>query len=133
MRFPMPIFPCEFVLPNDWLVEAGWLNHAGDMIFQPTDAAYCSTPDARLISLRLIEPLGRDRGHGKDFHGFDRGRMMKILKGFVAGDIIEASDAIELPNDRDFCRGQYRYRISDGVHRYFASIAAGYTEIALRL
>jgi hypothetical protein len=59
--------------------------------------------------------------------------MLKIPKEFVAGDIIEAPNAIELPDDRDFCRGQYRYRICDGVHRYFASIAAGYTLIPLRL
>jgi hypothetical protein len=133
MRFPMPLFPCEFELPNDWLVEAGWLNDAGQMIFQPAAAAYPSTPDARLIPLKLVEPLGRDRGYGKDFRGFDRARMMKILKGFVAGDIIEAPEAIQLPDDREVCRGQYRYRICNGVHRYFASIAAGYTLIPLRL
>jgi hypothetical protein len=133
MRFPMPLFPCAFELLNNWLVEAGWINDDGHMIFQPTGAAYPSTPNARLISLKLVEPLGRDCGYGKNFHGFDRGRMLKIPKEFVAGDIIEAPNAIELPDDRDFCRGQYRYRICDGVHRYFASIAAGYTLIPLRL
>jgi hypothetical protein len=133
MRFPMPLFPCVFELLNNWLVEAGWINDDGHMIFQPTGAAYPSTPNARLISLKLVEPLGRDCGYGKNFHGFDRGRMLKIPKEFVAGDIIEAPNAIELPDDRDFCRGQYRYRICDGVHRYFASIAAGYTLIPLRL
>jgi hypothetical protein len=50
--------------------------------------------------------------------------MMKILKGFVSGDIIEAAGPIQLPDDREVCRGRYRYRICDGVHRYFASIAA---------
>jgi hypothetical protein len=77
MRFPMPLFPCAFELPNDWLVEAGWINDDGHMIFQPTGAAYPSTPNARLIS-KLVEPLGRDCGYGKNFHGFDRGRMLKI-------------------------------------------------------
>jgi hypothetical protein len=75
--------------------------------------------------LRLIEPLGRYYGYDKDFRGFDRQRM---VNSFVAGDTIEAPEAIELP-DRDFCLGLFRYRICDGVHRYFASIAAGYSMI----
>lgn len=59
------------------------------------------------------------------------GRTLKILKGLVAGDIVEAPEAIELP-DRDFCRGLFRYRICNGVHRYLASFAAGYSLIPLR-
>lgn len=132
MRFAMPIYPCEFELPDNWLAQAGWLDDAGRRIFQPADEAYRSTRDARPIELKLIEPLGRYHGYEKDFRGFDRERMVNILRGFVAGDIIEAPEAIELPN-RDFCRGLFRYRICDGVHRYFASIAAGYSIIPLRL
>ncbi|MGY4427552.1 hypothetical protein ACVWWO_000029 [Bradyrhizobium sp. F1.13.1] len=132
MRFAMPIFPCEFELPDDWLAEAGWLDHVGHRTFQPTGEAYRSALDATLIDLKLVEPLRRDLGYEKDFRGFDRGRMVKILRGFVADNVIEAAEAIELP-DRDFCRGSYRYRICNGVHRYFASIAAGYCKIPLRL
>jgi hypothetical protein len=132
MRFAMPIYPCEFELPDDWLAQAGWLDAAGHRIFLPTDIAYHSTPDATPIDLKLIEPLGRYHGYEKDFRGFDRARMVNILSGFVAGDTIEAPEAIELPI-RDWCQGLFRYRICDGVHRYFASIAAGYSEIPLRL
>lgn len=132
MRFVMPMHPCEFELPDDWLAQAGWLDDAGQRIFQTTDVAYRSTQDAQPIDLKLIEPLGRYYGYEKDFRGFDRERMMNILRGFVAGDTIEAPEAIELPH-QDFCRGLFRYRICDGVHRYFASIAAGYSAIPLRL
>lgn len=132
MRFAMPLFPCEFELPDDWLAEAGWLNVVGHTTFLPAGEAYRSTPEATLIELRLVEPLGRDLGYEKDFRGFDRGRMVRILTGFLVNDIIEAPEAIELP-DRDFCRGSYHYRICNGVHRYFASIAAGYCKIPLRL
>jgi hypothetical protein len=133
MRFAMPIYPCEFELPNDWLAQAGWLDDSGRRIFQPASEAYPSTSDAQPINLKLIEPLGRHWGYEKDFRGFDRLRMVKILEGFIVGDVIEAPEAIELPDDREFCRGLYRYRICDGVHRYFASIAAGYSKIPLRL
>lgn len=132
MRFAMPIYPCEFELPDEWLAEAGWLDDTGCKIFQPGTTAYCSTSDATPIELSLIEPLGRHHGYEKDFQGFDRERMVRILAGFVAGDLIEAPEAIELP-EREFCRGLFRYRICNGVHRYFASIAAGYSMIPLRL
>ena len=132
MRFAMPMFPCEFELPNDWLAEAGWLDELGYRTFQPAGEAFRSTPSATPINLKLVEPLGRDLGFEKDFRGFDRQRMVKILNGFVVNDLIEAPEAIELPI-RDFCNGPYRYRICNGVHRYFASIAAGYRKIPLRL
>ncbi len=132
MCFAMPIYPCEFELPDDWLAQAGWLDAAGHRIFLPTDTAYHSTPDATPIDLKLIEPLGRYYGYEKDFRGFDRARMVNILSGFVEGDTIEALGAIELPV-RDSCQGLFHYRICDGVHRYFASIAAGCCEIPLRV
>jgi hypothetical protein len=132
MWFAMPMYPCEFELLDDWLAEAGWLDGAGRRIFHPADPAYCSTTDATLIDLALVETMGRNIGVEKDFRGFDRVRMVKILRGLVSGDVIEAPEAIELP-DRDFCRGPFRYRICNGVHRYFASIAAGYGQIPLRL
>lgn len=132
MRFTMPMYPCEFELPDDWLAEAGWLDSAGRRIFQPTHPAFHSTSKATLIDLALVETMGRNHGYEKDFRGFDRVRLIRILKGFVAGDDIEAPEGVELP-DRDFCRGPFRFRICNGVHRYFASIAAGHELIPLRL
>jgi len=37
MRFPMPNFPCDFELPDDWVAEAGMVG------FVATAAAYHST------------------------------------------------------------------------------------------
>jgi hypothetical protein len=132
MRFQMPLFPCEFELPDDWIAEAGWLDGVGRRIFQPSGSAFHSTSDAVLADLALVEPLGRGRGYEKDFQGFDRVRVVRILKGFFEGDVIEAPEAITLP-EMDVCRGLYRYRICNGVHRYFAAIAAGYPMNPLRL
>jgi len=132
MRFQMPLFPCEFELPDDWIAEAGWLDDGGRRVFQPDQPAFLSTSDARLIDLSLVEPLGRGRGQEKDFRGLDRERMVRILRGFLEGDVIEAPEAVMLP-ELEVCRGLYRCRICNGVHRYFASIAAGYAMIPLRL
>jgi hypothetical protein len=53
------------------------------------------------------------------------------LQGFVAGDEIEPVEAIELPG-REFCDAPYRYRVCDGYHRFYASIAAGFAMLPLR-
>jgi hypothetical protein len=104
-------------------VNTGWHD-----VGASSTAYYSSTPDATPIELKLIEPLGRYHGYEMDFRGFHRARMVKILAGFVVGDTIEAPKAIELPDGRSL----FRYRICNGLHRYFASIAAGYSEIPLR-
>ena len=78
MRFPFPCFPAEFELPDDWLAEAGFVG------FKPRAEAFRSTETAtHAIPLRDIEPPFRYPEHPKDFRGFDRARMIKILAGIV--------------------------------------------------
>jgi len=126
MRFPMPNFPCEFEIPDDWITEAGFMG------FRPTTEAYRSTPNAVLIPLMHIEPLVRFAAHPMDFRGFERARLVRILRGIVIGDVIEPAPAIELPV-REFCAGSFRYRVCNGVHRYHASIAAGFSMLPVDL
>ncbi|WP_027515683.1 hypothetical protein [Bradyrhizobium sp. WSM1417] len=126
MRFPMPNYPCDFEIPDAWIAEAGF---AGFKAKQP---AYRSSSDASMIPLEQIEPLGRFKSHPLDFRGFSRERLVRVLKGFVADDTIEAVPAIRLPV-RDFCSGTFRYRVCNGVHRYYASIAAGFSMLPANL
>jgi hypothetical protein len=119
VRFFMPHLPGEFEIPDDWLSEAGVVG------FKPNDPAYRSTAAAMLVPLTEIEPVARFVTHPKDFRGFDRARLVRLLKGFVAGDEIEPAPAIRLP-DRDFCSAPYRYRVCNGFHRFHASIAVGF-------
>ena len=49
MRFPMPHYPCEFEIPDDWLSEAGVIG------FTPMTASYRSTAGI-LVPLTAIEP-----------------------------------------------------------------------------
>jgi hypothetical protein len=120
MQVPMPSYPCEFEIPDDWIAEAGFKG------FRAKRPAYLSTSNAELIPLDLVEPLFRSIEHPLDFHGFNRERFVSVLKGFVADDVIPAVPAIHLPV-REFCAGTFRYRACNGVHRYYASIAAGFS------
>jgi hypothetical protein len=119
MRFPMPHFPSEFEIPDDWLSEAGL---AG---FEPYDSAYRSTTAVSFVPLTQVEPPVRFATHPLDSKGFVRARLVRLLKGFVAGDDIEPVEAMRLPVF-EICGVPYRYRVCHGYHRFYASIAVGF-------
>jgi hypothetical protein len=126
MRFAMPHLPGSFEIPDDWIVEAGFVG------FKPTESAYLSTTAGLSVPLTQVEPIVRFVSTPKDFGGFDRGRLIRILKGFVAGDNIEPVEGIQLPIF-EVCRSPYRYRVCNGYHRFYASIAAGFDALPIDL
>lgn len=123
MRYAMPNFPCEFEIPDDWLIDAGG---AG---FIPTTAAYRSSSDAVSVPLIDIEPPYRVLTVAKDWRGFDRTRFISLLKGIVTGAEIEPVPLLELPVF-EFAPNTYRFRVRNGFHRFYASIVAGFECLA---
>jgi hypothetical protein len=123
MRFPMPHYPGEFEIPDDWLSEAGMTD------FKLAGVAYrSSNPAARLIPMTAIEPAPRLTSTPKDFRGFDRVRLVHLLKGFVAGNDIEPVPLFKLPVFA-FASSPYRFRIQGGFHRFYGSIATGFSHL----
>jgi len=92
MRFSMPYLPCEFEIPDDWLSEAGFTG------FRPNGSAYRSSVPALCVPLTQIEPIVRNVTQPKDFAGFERGRLVHLLKRIVAGDEIDPVDGMKLPS-----------------------------------
>jgi hypothetical protein len=123
MRFSFPCFPAEFELPYEWLADAGMIG------FRPLTAKFRSTADAKLsIPLRDIEPPFRYPEHPKDFRGFERLRMVHILSRIVADAEIDPVPVLALSGS-EFLRPPFQYRVLDGVHRFYASIAAGFANL----
>lgn len=120
MRYPMPNFPCEFEIPDAWLAEAGIDG------FTRTAPAYRSTPGAMLVPLHAIEPPYRTPA--KDWRGFDRCRLISVLKGIAIGAEIEPVPLLQLPPDLP-SRAPYGFRVLDGFHRFYASIATGFERL----
>ena len=58
--------------------------------------------------------------------GFDRTRMVSILQGFVANEAIPPIDLLILPPLNDISGQPFTYRVLTGVHRFHASMAAGF-------
>ena len=120
MRFPMPNHPCDFEIPDDWLKEAGMNG------FTPVFRTYHSTAEVVPVRLVEIEPPYRVPACVKDSRGFDRERLVFVLQGIAIGTQIPPVSLQELPLAEFPCFRPYRYRVCDGFHRFYASIAAGF-------
>ena len=119
MLVPFPRFPAEFEIPDDWWVEAGMAE------FVRHTQAYRSTT-ADLVALDDIEPPFRLPSKPLDWRGFDRTRMVSILQGFVADEAIPPIDLLILPTLNDISGQPFKYRVLTGLHRFYASMAAGF-------
>ena len=115
MHYPMPNYPCEFEIPDAWLNEAGMDG------FTRSAPAYRSTTAAVPVPLREIEPPYRTPE--KDWAASTRARLISVLKGIVTGAEMEPVPLLKLPPG-DFPAARYRYRVRNGFHRFYASIAA---------
>lgn len=109
----------DFEIPDDWWIEAGMLD------FQPRSQTYAVQPNVEQLHVLMpkqeIEPPSRARV--LDFGGFQRDRMVAVLKGFAASMSLPA---IVLHEQVEPGRP---YRVYDGYHRFYASIAAGFPAV----
>jgi hypothetical protein len=112
-----------FEIPDSWWVAAKMQTFArqGDHYNSAVDEDHpnCSV---RLISISQITPMRRNQNVPLDFGGFGRERMVSVLLG------IAANAAIKPVKIRpSITTTGYIYDLYDGMHRYHASIAAGYS------
>ena len=121
-RFCYPLRPAEFEILTEWWTEAGMTG------FVPSGTAYHSTSSATLVPLRQVEPPFRFPEHPLDSNGFSRDRLISILRGFVDGAQIEAVLVVALPT-MEFTPATFGYRVCNGLHRFYASVAAGYSRL----
>jgi hypothetical protein len=118
MRFRFPLLPAEFEIPDSWWADAGMT------AFCPGAPTYRSTPDAIAVPLREIEPPFRYPEVMRDWRGFDRERLVRILGGIATDAEMEPVPVLELPPTD--LEGPFRYRVCNGLHRFYASVAAGF-------
>jgi hypothetical protein len=117
-------------LDDEWWFEAGM---AG---FSPGANAYRTDPSlsingepilaVRIADVGPIGPVRRSIGIFRDSEdGIPaRERVLQILRGFRLGHEIPPVQVVEcVPSS------QYRYKLTDGTHRFYCSVAAGFTHI----
>jgi hypothetical protein len=123
MRVLFPCLPADLEIPDDWLAEAGMAN------FARTSISYLSAAAAVLVPLRSIEPPFRNPAVTKDWRGFERARLVSVMRGIVAGAQIDPVPLLRLPNEISGHRSPFEYRVLDGYHRFYASIVAGFESL----
>ncbi|MEH2485759.1 hypothetical protein [Bradyrhizobium sp. AZCC 2230] len=100
------------------------MKEAGVSFYVPPEGqeAYRCEQDHILVELTAIEPPRRNPGFALDENGFRRDRMLRVLVGIREDHSIPP---IEI-EDGD---APYAYRLRDGVHRFYASIACGFSHL----
>ena len=113
-------------------LDDAWWKKAGMESFIPESNAYTANRSALragvkvcLIAINDVEPLRRDlifRDNTEDGTPAEE-RVIHILKGFVNGDAIHPVELI-----KNF-PGPQLFSLRDGAHRFYCSVAAGFTHV----
>jgi len=113
-------------------LDNAWWKKAGMEGFAPASSAYTANKSVLragvkvcLIAIKDVEPLRRDpifRDSTEDGSSAEE-RVIRILKGFVAGDAIPPVELLKTFG------GPQPYSLKDGAHRFYCSLAAGFTHI----
>jgi len=111
-------------------IDDGWFEEAGARGFRATTPAYGALPDPELLEfpvlavpLAQIVPPRRDPG----YQWFHHDRMVRILKGIVSGNTLPTVPVHVPPT----ASAETPYALRNGLHRYYASRALGFTHLPL--
>lgn len=108
----------EFSLPEDWWIAAGM------DAFHRTGSSYRSdAPTSSITPGKDIAPPQMGQRMHLGYGGLGRERMIDVLRNIVSGTSMYPVEVLERPV------GPYRYDVYHGYHRYYASIAAGFTHL----
>ncbi len=119
MRFVTPAPGIAFEIPDEW-----W-NFADMADFMPTSEFYPpDTSPFEKLALAEIEPPARS---GAPL--FKKYKLVPVLFAFQSPECsLPLVQVIELPEP-----GRYRYAVHNGFHRFYGSVAAGFTHLPARV
>jgi hypothetical protein len=116
-----------FDVPDEWWIESGIAK------FRPASEAYRvkAQPDQDIYSVRIddVAPVERRLSEGL-FRNHPtklllaKDRVLEILRGFAANAEIPPVRLVRFSTSE-----RYRYKLTDGAHRFYLSIAAGFTHV----
>ncbi len=120
MKFNAPNNDGPFDIPDDW-----WLCAEMDK-FSPHECGFYLYPlklDSRVEVVPIVEVEPPTRADGVPL--LVKCNLLPILFGFTDPNCeLPPVKVTELPQAH-----RYRFRIRNGCHRYYASVAAGYTKL----
>ena len=117
-KFIVPGSNTEFEIPDDW-----WQFCDMENFRRATTFYLYSQRDVgvQTVPIAVVRPPERDAR----VVGFHKNRLAPIMLAFTSDRCaVPAVPVRELAGS-----GRYRYEVLDGYHRYYASVAAGYTRL----
>ena|ERR1700722_16699458 len=114
----------DITVPDDWWVEAGMVG------FVPLSKSYRFRQDSGILIQEICildvgpvlrNPIFRD---GSENEGSARERVVRILRDFRLAHFTHPVNVVDEKLDYP-----YRYKLTHGVHRFYCSLAVGYTHV----
>ena len=109
-----------FHIPDDW-----WLFAEMDMFRVPAEVdfyPYAQTYDVQVVPIEHVEPPTRDTG----IELFKKYKLVPLLFAFRSPEC--ALPAVKV---HPLGTGPHRFKVHNGLHRYYGSVAAGYRRLPI--
>ena len=120
MHYRVPHSEHTFEIPDEWLAFVSLDNWLRGSNFYPYDTRLADQID--VLDIDSIEPPQRDPG----IEPFRKYKLVPVLFAFTSPECALPPVRVKLLP----AGGQYKYRLENGFHRFYASIAVGYRAIA---
>jgi len=118
MLFQTPCAALSFEIPNEWWQFAEMQSLRRGSPFYPYKVI--DHQSVQVVPATLVEPPQRAEG----VPPFKKYKLLPVFFAFQSPECeLPAIEVIELNE------GRYRYRVRNGYHRYYASVAVGFSEL----
>ena len=116
-------------LQDDWWAEADMAGFDAPGSAYKVDKNAFSNRHVFIVPIEKIEPVYRNLSNGVFNDNSETGqsareRVVSILRGLREGTAMKPVEVVRL-----VASDPYRYKPFDGVHRFYCSVAAGFTHI----
>lgn len=119
----------EIELDDAWWTEAGMESFVPTSLTYTVNSSGASSSSILYVLIEDIAPVRRNLGinifnANENTGQTARERVLWILNGFVLGDEIPPVEIV-----RELEESPHQYRLKDGTHRLYCSLAAGFTHV----
>ena len=121
MKIKIPGGTGEFEIPDEWWRSAGMEDFVPRTAYYNTDLSACS----EILLVEEVEPPLREKC---EFWFRNRETVIEVLEKIRSG---EKLDPIEVWSREK--SNSKKFKVRDGFHRFYLSIAAGYSKLPVKI
>lgn len=117
----------EIELDDTWWEEVGMKNFAPKTIAYRVNIKAANGLEIFKVRIDEVSPVRRNPGVGifnDNNVATAKDRVESILNGFLTGSVIPPVEVVPEPKGSN-----YRYKLVHGAHRFYCSLAAGFSHV----